>query len=115
MEGDARSRCVVLLAECYVNPAPGGLDGLAVAQARGWGVIQLPAECYSPELSGRLLAEIAEQAEEYQRHGYHLAIVGHRDGLDQSLAGVGLALPALPRPGDGAQVSEFLARHEPAR
>ena len=46
MERDERSYRVALTADRYVNPRPGGLDGLAVLAEAGWGVIQLPAEDY---------------------------------------------------------------------
>ncbi len=36
---DERSYRVALVADRYVNPEPGQLDGLAVLAAAGWGVI----------------------------------------------------------------------------
>jgi hypothetical protein len=42
MQGDAWHGTV----NGYVNPAPGGFDGLAVLDAAGWGVMQLPAADY---------------------------------------------------------------------
>ena len=38
----------------YVNPAPGGLDGLAVLAAAGWGVMQLPDDAYPAEVARRI-------------------------------------------------------------
>ena len=49
MDGDARGFRVALTADGYVNPARGGFDGLAVLDAAGWGVMQLPAPDY-PEI-----------------------------------------------------------------
>ena len=46
MDGDARGFRVALTADRYVNPEPGGFDGLAVLDAEGWGVMQLPAADY---------------------------------------------------------------------
>jgi len=83
---DERSFRVALVADRYVNPAPGGLDGLAVLAAACWGVMQLPDDAYPAEVAGLLLAEIAEQVEEFSRHGYLFVLVGGRDGLDEALA-----------------------------
>ena len=43
-------------------------------------MIQLPAADYPDEVAGPLLEQVAEQAEEFARNGYGLAVVG-RDGL----------------------------------
>ncbi len=56
--GDERSWRVALVADRYVNPAPGGLDGLAVLAAAGWGVMQLPDDAYPAEVARLLLAEV---------------------------------------------------------
>jgi hypothetical protein len=115
MARDARSFRVALLADRYVNPPPDGTDGLAAAGDAGWGVLQLPAEDYPARLAGPLLAEVAEQAEEFLRHGYDLVLVGERDGLAEALAQVGLALPDSIVPGSGQELSRFLrARPAPA-
>ena len=47
--GDERSYRVALVADRYVNPAPGGLDGLAVLATAGWGAMQLPDDAFVPE------------------------------------------------------------------
>ena len=91
---DERSYRVALVADRYVNPGPGQFDGLAVLAAAGWGAMQLPDDAYPAEVAGPLLAEVAEQAEEFSRRGYALVLVGERDGLAEALA---LVL-ALPRP-----------------
>jgi len=115
MARDARSFRVALVADRYVNPPPGGTDGLAAAAEADWGVLQLPAEDYPPLLAGPLLAEVAEQAEEFRRHGYDLVLVGERAGLAEALAQVGLALPDSINPGSPAELSTFLgARPTPA-
>jgi hypothetical protein len=113
MARDARSFRVALVADRYVNPPPGGPDGLAAAAEAGWGVLQLPAEDYPARLAGPLLAEVAEQVDEFHRHGYDLVLVGERDGLAEALAGVGLALPESINPGSAAELSTFL-RGRPA-
>jgi hypothetical protein len=106
---DQRSFRVALVADEYVNPPPGGPDALAAAAQAGWGVMQLPAAGYPPEIAGRMLAEIAEQAEEFSRHGYDFVLVGGRDGLAEALAAVGLAVPDQVIPANTAELAGVLA------
>lgn len=107
--GDERSFRVALVADRYVNPAPGGLDGLAVLAAAGWGVMQLPDDAYPAEVARLLLAEVAEQVEEFSRHGYLFVLVGEHAGLGGALARVGAAVPPRVVPGSAGELSEFLA------
>jgi hypothetical protein len=109
MKPDERSFRIMLVADGYVNPPPGGLDAVAVAAQRGWGVMQLPADDYPAEVAGPLLAEVAEQMEEFSRHGYGFVLVGERAGLAEALARVGVAVPDGISPGTAAQLAEFLA------
>ncbi len=109
MKPDERSFRIMLAADRYVNPPPGGLDAVAVAAEKGWGVMQLPADDYPPEIAGPLLAEVAEQMEEFSRHGYDFILVGERTGLPEALANVGVPLPDGITPGTAAQLAEFLA------
>lgn len=81
MKPDARAKRVALVADAYVNPPPGGFDGLAVVAGAGWGVIQLPADLYPAAIAGRMLAEVAEQVEEFARHDYTIVVVGAAVGL----------------------------------
>jgi hypothetical protein len=90
---DERSFRIALIADRFVNPPPGGLDGLAAAAEAGWGVMQLPAADYPDALAGRMLAEVAEQVEEFSRHGYDFVVVGECGGLASALAEVGLPVP----------------------
>ena len=53
MAPDARSFRVALVADRYVNPPPGGTDGLAAAADAGWGVLQLPARQHVRHVGGR--------------------------------------------------------------
>lgn len=108
MKRDERSFRVALMADRYVNPAPGGVDGVAAAAEARWGVLQLPPDDYPADLVELLLFEVAEQAEEFARHGYDLVLVGHCDGLAEALARVGLALPDRTTPPDSVQLAEFL-------
>jgi len=108
MKPDERSFRIMLAADHYVNPPPGGLDAVAVAEQTGWGVMQLPADNYPPEVAGPLLAEVAEQMEEFSRHGYAFVLVGKRVGLPEALAKVGVPLPDAISPSTTAQLAEFL-------
>lgn len=106
---DERSYRIALVADCYVNPGPGQLDGLAVLAAAGWGVMQLPDDGYPAEVARPLLAEVAEQVEEFSRRGYGLILVGERDGLAEALSNVGVAVPDRVVPASAAELREFLA------
>jgi hypothetical protein len=108
MKPDARSFRIALVADRYVNPPPGGLDAVAAAAQAGWGVMQLPADDYPAEVAGPLLAEVAEQVEEFSRHGYGLVLVGGRQGLAEALARVGVAVPDGITPDSYVQLLEFL-------
>ena len=106
---DERSYRVALTADAYVNPAPGGVDGLGVLAAAGWGVMQLPADDYPADVAGPLLAAIAEQVEEFSRHGYGFVLLGHRDGLAEALADVGVHLPPRAEPASAGELAAFLS------
>jgi hypothetical protein len=112
---DERSFRIALVADRYVNPPPGGLDALAVLAEAGWGVMQLPADDYPPQIAARVLAEVAEQAEEFSRHGYDFVLVGGRDGLAEALAGASLGVPDQIVPSEAGELLGFLnARRAPA-
>jgi hypothetical protein len=108
MEGDARSYRIALTADAYVNPPPGGLDGLAVLDEAGWGVMQLPAADYPAGMTGRILADIAEQVLEFHRHGYDIVLVGEHGGLAGALAAVAVPFPAGISPATAAELRQFL-------
>jgi hypothetical protein len=115
MERDARSFRVALVADRFVNPPPGGIDGIAAAVQADWGVVQLPADDYPAQVAERLLFEVAEQSEEFARHGYDIVLVGQREGLAEALARVGLAVPDGIIPESLVQLREFLdGRPDPA-
>ena len=109
MKPDERSFRIMVVADRYVNPPSDGLDAVAVAAQTGWGVMQLPADDYPPEVAEPLLAEVAEQMEEFSRHGYAFVVVGERAGLAEALAKAGVPLPDGISPGTAAQLAEFLA------
>jgi len=107
--GDARGYRVALIADELVNPAEGGIDGLAELERAGWGAVQLPPSEYPDAVARPLLEQAAEQAEEFARHGYAIAVVGRRRGLAKALAAYGIRdLPAIePRSAD--ELRAFLA------
>ena len=90
MKPDERSFRIALVADRYVNPPPGGAAArVAAAAEAGWGVMEPPPADYPADIAARLLAEVAEQAEEFSRHGYDLVLVGEtrrtRRGADDLL------------------------------
>jgi hypothetical protein len=109
VEGDRRSFRVALVASELVNPGAGELDALAVIEHEGWGAMQLPAADYPEEVAAPLLDQVAEQTEEFARHGYTLALVGSRAGLEQALERYGLAVPPAIEPAAADQLRTFLA------
>lgn len=115
MKPDERSFRIALVADRYVNPQPGEADGVAAAAEAGWGVMQLPPADYPADIVTRLLAEVADQAEEFSRHGYDLVLVGEVAGLGEALASAGLAVPDQVIPARTADIANFLAsRSAPA-
>jgi hypothetical protein len=105
---DERSFRIALVADRYVNPPPGEADGVAAAAEAGWGVMQLPPADYPADITTRLLAQVAEQAEEFSRHGYDLVLIGEPGGLGEALAAVGVAAPDQIIPAQTADIVDFL-------
>jgi hypothetical protein len=108
MKADARSFRIALVADRFVNPPPGGVDAVAAAAQAGWGVMQLPPDDYPAEVTGPLLAEVAEQVEEFSRHGYAFVVVGGHPDLPGALSRVGLAMPDQITPATAVQLIDFL-------
>ncbi len=108
MDGDARSFRIALVADRYVNPPPGGLDGLAVLDQAGWGVMQLPDPAYPAEMTSRILADIAEQVQEFHRHRYDIVLIGEDGGIATALADAGVPAPDQVTPADAAELQRFL-------
>ena len=113
MKPDERSFRIALVADRYVNPAAGEVDALAVAAEAGWGVMQLPAGDYPPAVTAPVLATIAEELQEFSRHGYDVVLVGDCDGLAGALAAAGLTEPDQVTPATGAELLDYL-RARPA-
>ena len=110
MATDARGFRVALVAGELVNPPTGGLDALAVLERLGWGAIQLPAPDYPDDVSAALLEQAAEQAGEFARHGYRLAVVGACPGLNEALARHGVTAPPAVEPATAGALERFLTR-----
>jgi len=108
MDGDARSFRIALTADAYVNPPPGGVDGLAVLDQAGWGVMQLPDTAYPAEMTRRILADVAEQVQEFRRHGYDIVLIGEQADLAAALADAGLPVPDQVIPASAAELRQFL-------
>ena len=123
MEGDARGFRVAVCADALVNPEPGGLDALAVCAREGFGVMQLPATWYPEEVAAGWLEQVAEQLDEYLRHGYAVVLVTsardgagtrQREALAAALAAIGHELPPEhASTGDAGALEAFL-RAQPA-
>jgi hypothetical protein len=106
---DARGWRVALVAGELLNGET-GVDVLGVIEQDGWGAIQLPAAEYPDDVAGPLLEQVAEQTEEFARHGYQLVVVGGRDGLEDALAAYGISgLPQID-PASEDELRSFLAR-----
>ena len=109
MEGDLRSFRVALVAGELINPGADGVDALAVIEQEGWGAMQLPAADYPDEVAAPLLDQVAEQAEEFARHGYRLVLIGDRAGLAEALARHGVPEPPSIDPAGEDELRAFLA------
>jgi hypothetical protein len=118
MEGDARGFRVAVCADVLVNPEPGGLDALEVCERTGFGVMQLPATWYPDDVAAGWLEQVAEQLDEYLRHGYAVVLVTiagdadaarQRSALADALAAIGHGLPPEHEStGDADALEEFL-------
>ncbi len=118
MEGDLRGFRVAVCADALVNPEPGGLDALAVCEAAGFGVMQLPATWYPDDVAAGWLEQVAEQLDEYLRRGYAVvlvtpagdpAAVRQREALAAALAAIGHALPpGFESDGDADALEAYL-------
>ena len=107
MDADARGFRIALVQGELINPSQ-GVDALSALEETGWGAIQLPASDYPDEVAGPLLDQAAEQAEEFARNGYRLALVGRRDGLSDALARYGVDEPPSIDPASTEELRAFL-------
>jgi hypothetical protein len=109
VDADKRGFRVALVAGELLNPAAGELDALAVLEEEDWGAIQLPAAEYPDEVAGPLLEQVAEQAEEFARNGYTLAVIRGRAGLAEALGRYGVPAPPAIDPETADDLRAFLA------
>ena len=109
MDADKRGFRVALVAGELLNPAAGELDALAVLEEEGWGAIQLPAAEYPDDVAEPLLEQVAEQAEEFARNGYTLAVIRGRAGLGEALVRYGVPAPPASDPATADELRAFLA------
>jgi hypothetical protein len=115
VDSDERGFRVALVADEFVNPAPGGLDALAILADADWGAIQLPPLWYPDEVAAQLLEQVAEHVEEFVRHRYDVVVVGARRGLAEALAALGVDLPDGIAPAAEDELRAFLASRGNAR
>ena len=108
MDADERGCRVALVASELLNPDPESVDALAVLEQEQWGVIQLPAADYPDQVADPLLEQVAEQAEEFVRNGYALALVGSREGLTTALERCSVPTPPQIEPTSAAELRAFL-------
>jgi hypothetical protein len=123
VEGDARGFRIAVCADALVNPEPGGVDALAVCQRAGFGVMQLPATWYPDEVAAGWLEQVAEQLDEYLRHGYVVVLVTRardaagtrqRKAFAAALAAVGHGLPPEHKSSGDADALDAFLRAQPA-
>jgi hypothetical protein len=94
VEGDARGRRVAVIADRFVNPEDGAVDGMAVLEEEGWGAIQLPPAHYPAKVRAALLEHVVEAVEEFLRHDYTVVAIGVDPRVRRAFAAAGL--PPLP-------------------
>jgi hypothetical protein len=108
VELDARCLRVAIVQGELLNPG-GRVDALTVLEEEIWGAIQLPADDYPDDVAEPLLDQVAEQAEEFARHGYRLVLIGDRAGLAEALARHGVPEPPSIDPAGEDELRAFLA------
>jgi hypothetical protein len=122
VEGDERGFRIAVCADTLVNPEPGGIDALEVCRRAGFGVMQLPATWYPEDVTSAWLEQVAEQLDEYLRHGYAVVLVTRardaagtqqRKALAAALKAIGHALPPEFRSTGDADALEAFLRAQP--
>lgn len=113
MDVDERGFRIAVVADDLVNPADGGFDALDVLRREDWGAVQLPPAWYPRHVARPLLEQIAEQVEEFARHGYQFVLLGDRLGLEEALHRSGVALPEAVQPSSAADLLDFLQSRPP--
>lgn len=110
MDSDERGFRVALVADEFINPAPGGLDVLGVLDRGDWGVILLPPSWYPAAVAAQLLNHVAEHVDEFVHHGYNVVLVGTPPvGLAEALGKLGATVPHGILPDTLTELQAFLA------
>lgn len=114
MQPDERGFRIAVVADEFVNSDAGGFDVLGLLERAGWGAIVLPPAWYPDDVRAELLAQSAEQVQEFLRHDYQVVCIGDCEALSESLAQLGVAMPESLMPSNGRQLSGFLRRRRAA-
>ena len=105
---DARSFRVALIADEFVNPGPGGLDGLSVLEGEGWGAVPLPPDSYPNDVATEILEHIGDEVEEFVRNRYDLVLIGSRAGIEDALRARNISAVPTIRPTSMEEIRAFL-------
>jgi hypothetical protein len=106
---DARSFRVALIADEFVNPDPGGIDGLSVLEGEGWGAIPLPPDSCPNDVATEILEHIGDEVEEFVRNRYDLVLIGSREGIEDALMARSISAVPTIRPTSTEEIRAFLA------
>jgi hypothetical protein len=112
---DTRSFRVALIAEEFVNPGPGGIDGLSVLGEEGWGAIPLPPASCPNDVANEILEHIGDEVEEFFRNRYDLVLmlIGSRDGIEHALLARNISAVPTIRPTSTEEIRAFLTSRPP--
>jgi hypothetical protein len=105
---DARSFRVALIADEFVNPGPGGIDGLSVLEGEGWGAIPLPPDSCPNDVATEILEHIGDEVEEFVRNRYDLVLIGSRGGIEDALMARNISAVPTIRPTSTEEIRAFL-------
>jgi len=110
MQPDERGFGVAVVADELVNSTTARFDALNVLERTGWGAIVLPPAWYPEDVLAELLVQVAEQVQEFVRHGYHVVCVGNCEALSEPLARLGIDVPDSTIASGERTLSAFLRR-----
>ena len=79
MQGDARSRRVVVVPDAVVNPPAGARDRLRDLALSGWGVVALPPPDLPGDVAHPLVAAAVDQVIALLDGGYEVALLPSAD------------------------------------
>lgn len=99
---------MALIADEFVNPGPGGIDGLPVLEGEGWGAIPLPPDSCPNEVASEILEHIGDEVEEFFRNRYDLVLIGSRGGIEDALMARNISAVPTIRPTSTEEIRAFL-------